>query len=65
MFNHSMLRATLIMNGIDRKELANALGINVSTLSKKMCGKNSWRLEELKIMTKILGKQRMFEIFLS
>ena len=54
----------LLSNDLSRSDLAKAIGIDESTLSKKMNGYVDWKLSECISTSKFLGKA-ISEIFLS
>ena len=62
MFNANLLKAELIIKGISTDELAKILGINKSTLSKRINGKSEWTLSELKKVGEIHGGERLYQI---
>lgn len=63
MFNANLLKAELLIKGISTDELAKILGINKSTLSKRINGKSEWTLSELKKVGEILGVEKLNQIF--
>ncbi len=65
MFNANLLKAELLIKGISTDELAKILGINKSTLSKRINGKSEWTLSELKKVGEILGAEKLNQIFLT
>lgn len=63
MFNANLLKAELLIKGISTEELAKILGINKSTLSKRINGKSEWTLSELKKVGEVIGGEKLNEIF--
>ena len=59
-----LFKAEIVARGIDRKNLANELGINASTLSKKINGLSDWNLAELRKLGTIFGVEKVRVIFL-
>ena len=63
MFDKKRLEAELVLQNISKAEFAKALGIDTSTLYKKMNGKSDWTLTEIRKMGEILGKDKINPIF--
>lgn len=63
MFDKKRLEAELVLQNISKAEFAKALGIDTSTLYKKMNGKSDWTLTEIRKTGEILGKDKMNPIF--
>lgn len=53
--NIKRLKAEMIMNDIDQKDLADILSISVSSVSRKMNDKSTFTLEEGKILAEFFG----------
>lgn len=64
MFDNKKLKAELVLKGVSNTELAKKLKMNNSTLSKKMNGKSEWNLGEIQEIGKIIGSEKLSEIFL-
>ncbi|MBO5415139.1 MAG: DUF739 family protein [Clostridia bacterium] len=63
MFDKKRLEAELVLQNISKAEFAKALGIDTSTLYKKMNGKSDWTLTEIRKTGEILGKDKINPIF--
>ena len=63
MFDKKRLEAELGLQNISKAEFAKALGIDTSTLYKKMNGKSDWTLTEIRKTGEILGKDKINPIF--
>jgi transcriptional regulator with XRE-family HTH domain len=63
MFNQNALKAALAMKGKTLANLAAYLGINKSTLSKKINGRSEWTLPEIQKTGDVVGKEKIKEIF--
>lgn len=63
MFDKKRLEAELVLQNISKAEFAKALGIDTSTLYKKMNGKSDWTLTEIRKTGEILGKDKINTIF--
>lgn len=65
MFNKKMFRAQMVLKGITAKELSEKLGINESTLYRKINADGSFTREEINQMIVILGISDPKAIFFS
>ena len=63
MFDKKQLEAELVLAGITRSNFAKDLGMNTSTLYKKMNGKTDWTLSEIHRTGEILGEDKIPRIF--
>lgn len=63
MINEQELNIALAQEGKTKADMAAYLGINRSTLSKKINGKTKFTLPELQKMAVLFGKDRMYSIF--
>ena len=63
MINEQELNIALAQEGKTKADMAEYLGINRSTLSKKINGKTKFTLPELQKMAALFGKERMYAIF--
>ena len=63
MFEKKQLRAELVIAGISQAELARRLGINKSTLYKKINGITEWTLSEIRKVGEVLGVDKIPRIF--
>ena len=63
MFDKKRLEAELVLQNISKAEFAKALGIDTSTLYKKMNGNSDWTLTEIRKTGEILGKDKINPIF--
>ncbi len=63
MFDKKKLEAELILADITRASLAKELGIDKSTLYKKMNGKTEWTLSEIQKIGDVLGGEKIHTIF--
>ena len=63
MYNTSELKVELIRMNLSRTQLATALNINKSTLSKKINGQSEWTLAEIQKIGTLLGKEKIVPIF--
>lgn len=63
MFDKKRLEAELVLQNIGKAEFAKSLGIDTSTLYKKMNGKSDWSLSEIRRTGEVLGKDKIEAIF--
>lgn len=63
MFDKKRLEAELVLQNIGKAEFAKSLGIDTSTLYKKMNGKSDWSLSEICRTGEVLGKDKIEAIF--
>ena len=63
MFDKQRLEAELVLQNIGKAEFAKSLGIDTSTLYKKMNGKSDWSLSEIRRTGEVLGKDKIEAIF--
>lgn len=63
MFQEEKLRQALAVKGISLQEMAKILGINPSTLYRKMVGESDFYRNEMVIICKTLEIQNISEIF--
>ena len=63
MFDKKQLEAELVLASISRSNFAKELGMNTSTLYKKMNGKTQWTLSEIHRAGEILGEDKIPRIF--
>jgi len=55
MFNRNKFRAKVVENGFTLEEVAKQLGINPSTLDRKMSGISDFSRNEIQILRKVLS----------
>ena len=65
MFNKNMFRAQMVLKGITVRELSEKLGINESTLYRKINADGSFTREEINQLIVILGISDPRAIFFS
>ena len=63
MFDKNLLKSELVYHGLTFQLLADNLGIAKSTVSKKVNGYSEWTLSEIQKIGKILGSEKIVEIF--
>lgn len=63
MFDEKRFKAQLVLSGITAKELATKLGINESTLYRKIRQDGAFTRDEINEMIKILGIRDPKDIF--
>lgn len=65
MIDRNKFRAAVIEKGLSMKEVAEYLGINVSTLYRKIGGESDFTREELQILRKkmLLSDEQIMSIF--
>ena len=63
MFNERKFKAQLVLNGVSMKELAQKMGINESTLYRKIKQDGSFTRDEINQMISILNIDDPKEIF--
>lgn len=63
--NKNLLRAKIKENGFTQAEVAKLIGISSNSLSRKISGKQDFRLGEIKALIKILNIERVEQIFLA
>lgn len=55
MYNDKLLKAKIVEKGKSRSDLASVLGIDISTLSKKLNGTAEWKRSEMQIIRSFLA----------
>ena len=55
MFRENLMRAALAKSGIGAKELAKVIGVNESTMSRKMTGKSDFTRSEIQAICQHLN----------
>lgn len=56
--NENLLKAKIIEKGIDKKVIAEKLGISPTSLNYKMNNKTEFKASEIQLLSKILGISR-------
>lgn len=55
MVNENLLKAKIIEKGIDKKVIAEKLGISPTSLNYKINNKTQFKASEIQLLSKILG----------
>ncbi|MEE1137295.1 MAG: DUF739 family protein [Acutalibacteraceae bacterium] len=55
MYNDKILKGKIVEKGKSRSDMASVLGIDISTLSKKLNGTTEWKRSEMQIIRNYLG----------
>ena len=63
MYVQKELEAELVRANVTRDQLAAELGIDKSTLSKKINGKSDWKISEVNIIAQHIGGDKIRDIF--
>lgn len=63
MFNEKLLKAQMVLKGVSNKELSEALGINESTLYRKIKADGNFNREEIKTIISVLDIENPYDIF--
>lgn len=63
MFDKRRLEAELVLRSLSKADFAKFLGMDTSTLYKKINGKSDWSLTEIRVTGDILGKDKINAIF--
>ena len=62
-FDKRLLKAAFAEKGLTLADCADHMGIDTSTLSKKMNGKSEWTLSNIHAVAKLIGEERALSIF--
>ena len=62
-FRADLLREALRRNGLSQSKVANLLGLNQKTVSKKMNGYTDWTLREIQNLQDLLPDINIAEVF--
>lgn len=62
-----ILKSKMVLNGFTRRDLAKLLGLSVSSISQKLCGRQAFSLEQIKKVAEALklSEDEIIKIFLS